>query len=91
VQGSAHKADEALESTRLAMEAVRMQTETLGGMLTALSGRFEENMEYDQAQVEEILRNTRELTENLNLLSRSLRDRPWQIIFHPDESHEITR
>ena len=68
------------------LEVVREQVETLGVSLTALSTQLQSDLDYDQQQIEEILENTVELTDNLKLLSRSLKERPWQVIYRPDDS-----
>ncbi|MFV0423017.1 MAG: MlaD family protein [Oleidesulfovibrio sp.] len=89
LDGGVDNANAAMHSTNQAMLAIKTQTEAVGTMMTRLGSQLGTDLEYDQVQVEEILRNTRELTHNLNMLSRSLRDRPWQVIFHPSDEQQI--
>lgn len=70
----------------LTLEVLRVQTAAVGGAVTELTRQVQHDLDYDQARLEEILENTAELTRNLNVLTRSLRERPWQIIYRPDDS-----
>lgn len=64
---------------------VRRQVNTVGGRVTSLTENLESSLEYDQERIEIVLENVDELVIELRKLSRSLRERPWQVIYQPEE------
>ncbi len=80
---------QAMLSMESAMVNFRAQSDAVGNSFQKVGAQLNESLAYDQAQIEDILHNTRELTHNLNMLSRSLRDRPWQMIFQPADGQDI--
>lgn len=89
VDSGIDNANTTMASASETMLTIKAQTQAVGTMMTQLGTQLQGDLEYDQVQIEEVLRNTRELTHNLNMLSRTLRDRPWQVIFHPAEEQQI--
>jgi len=71
--------------TTQTLAVLRTQVAAVGGALTALSGQLQRDLDYDQNELEEILDNTAELTHNLKVLTQSLKERPWQVIYRPDD------
>ncbi|UZP66552.1 MlaD family protein [Desulfovibrio mangrovi] len=71
--------------TAATLQALRSQIGAVGGSITTLSNQLQKDLDYDQRQVEEILDNTAELTHNLKVLTQSLKERPWQVIYRPDD------
>lgn len=71
--------------TATTLKVLRTQVEAVGVSVTGLSGQLQKDLDYDQRVVEEILDNTAELTHNLKVLTQSLKERPWQVIYPPDD------
>ncbi|MFV0348825.1 MAG: MlaD family protein [Halodesulfovibrio sp.] len=71
--------------TAVTLKVLRTQVEAVGASVTDLSGQLQKDLDYDQRVVEEILDNTAELTHNLKVLTQSLKERPWQVIYPPDD------
>lgn len=69
----------------LTMTVVRNQMDAVGTAITVLSNQLQKDLDYDQTQLDEILGNTADLTHNLKVLTQSLKERPWQIIYRPDD------
>lgn len=67
------------------LKVLRLQVAGIGGSVTELTQQLQRDLDYDQQMVEEILDNTAELTHNLRILTQSLKERPWQILYPPDE------
>lgn len=68
------------------MNATRAQVNMVGGSVHRLTEDLAVNVSYDQERLESILDNIEALTEDMRLLVRSLRERPWQVI-HKPEAH----
>lgn len=67
------------------LKALATQTNAVGSAVESLTKQLQQDLDYDQAQLEEILDNTADLTHNLKVLSQSLKERPWQIIYRPED------
>ncbi len=65
---------------------LREQTRTVGDSLASVSGQMEQDWAFDQRRVEDILENAVQVTENLRVLTESLKERPWQILYPPDNA-----
>jgi phospholipid/cholesterol/gamma-HCH transport system substrate-binding protein len=71
------------------MDVVRSRVDETGGSISEFAQALQDDWEYDQERLEMVLINLEELTEELKLFSRSLRERPWQIIHTPEQGmHE---
>lgn len=71
--------------TAKTLAVLRTQVEAVGGTMTMLGTQLQKDLDYDQRQLEEILDNTADLTHNLKVLTQSLKERPWQVIYRPDD------
>jgi ABC-type transporter Mla subunit MlaD len=69
----------------MTLRVAREHVDEAGGNVTELTGKLNEDWDYNQERLEFVLENMAELTRELKLLSRSLRERPWQIIHTPEE------
>lgn len=67
------------------LDVTRGHIDAAGGNVAEITERFKDDWDYDQERLEYILENLAELTAELKLLSRSLRERPWQIIHAPEK------
>lgn len=67
------------------LDLTRGHIDSTGGNVTELTAKLNEDWDYDQERLEMVLENLADLTSELKLLSRSLRERPWQIIHTPQE------
>jgi hypothetical protein len=67
------------------LDLTREHIDAAGGNVGELTAKLNEDWDYDQERLEIVLENLADLTEELRMLSRSLRERPWQIIHTPEE------
>jgi phospholipid/cholesterol/gamma-HCH transport system substrate-binding protein len=67
------------------LDLTREHIDAAGGNVGELTAKLNEDWDYDQERLEIVLENLAGLTEELKMLSRSLRERPWQIIHTPEE------
>ncbi len=54
--------------------------------LNSFTIQLQTDMDYDQERVVQVLDNVNRLSRDLRMLSQSLRERPWQIIYKPEGS-----
>lgn len=56
-----------------------------GDSINGLADRMNRELEINQEEIEELLMGLNELTRELQLFSRTIRERPWQIIYAPEK------
>jgi len=79
---------EVTDNWNTTMQLVQTEVRRAGNNMENLSGQLEETVAYDQERLEEVLENINLMTRDLKMLSRSLRERPWQLI-HKTEGRPL--
>lgn len=68
------------DSWETTMGAMQTEISRAGDNMERVTYGLEDTIEYDQERLEEVLTNMTRMTKDLRNLSRSLRERPWQLI-----------
>lgn len=77
--------DSATSNWNRTLDVTRKHIDDTGENVSEFTAKLNEDWDYDQERIEAVLENLTELTRELKQLSRSIRERPWQIIRTPKE------
>jgi phospholipid/cholesterol/gamma-HCH transport system substrate-binding protein len=77
-----------MQEAQLTLSEARGQMDAITAEIGSLSSQLQEDLSFDQEQVELLLMEMQDLVNELQRFSRSMRERPWQILHRPQEVPE---
>jgi len=77
--------DEVNQSWNSTLSVIRTEAARTGGNVSGLAAQIQSGLDYDQERLEQVLDNMADMAEEMKMLSRSLRERPWRILNVPKE------
>ncbi|MDY7001573.1 MAG: MlaD family protein [Thermodesulfobacteriota bacterium] len=71
------------QSWNSTLDVIRAETARTGRNVNDLAVQIQNDLDYDQERLEQMLDNMADMAEEMKMLSRSLRERPWRVLNAP--------